>query len=173
MAPRRVPPLLGWLRGIGAPEFRARATSRGRARGGRDRAALRSGTDGRFRLLIDAHEAQVVVGDLLCRVAALDGAVEEALQRVPPDRAADREADVALHRSARTQPLVDLLVARAAPEHHAHDVLAALARAGLLREGLAVGLLVDALDLPDVHLDPEVLDLLDRLAHELGAQLPV
>src|SRR3954469_14588455 len=101
-------------------------------------------------VLVHAHETQVVVGDLLGGVGALDLAVEEALERVPPDRAADREADVALHGRARAQPVVDLLVARAAPEHHTDDIFASLARARLLGERLAVGLLVHALDLPDV-----------------------
>ena len=68
--------------------------------------------------------------------------------------------------------MVDLRVVRAAAEHHAHDALAP-ARAGLRDEHLAVRALVDALDLPHVHLDPRVLDLGDRAAHQLGAQLRV
>ena len=40
-------------------------------------------------------------------------------------------------------------------------------------EHLAVLARVDALDLPDVHLDPGVLDRGDRAAHQLGAQLGV
>src|SRR3954469_19831436 len=140
MAARRVPPLSVTQSGYGAPP---------RPRGG----------DGGLGLLVHAHAAQVLVGDLLRGVAALDRSVEESLQRVPPDRAADREADVALHRRAGAQPLVDLVVAGAAAEHHAHDLFAAVPGTGLLGEHLAVGLLVDALDLPDVDLDPEVLDL--------------
>ena len=38
---------------------------------------------------------------------------------------------------------------------------------------LGVRLRVDALDLPDVDLDAEVLDLLDRAPHQLRAQLGV
>ena len=49
----------------------------------------------------------------------------------------------------------------------------AAAGAGLGDEHLAVGALVDALDLPDVDLDAGVLDLGDRAAHQLGAQLGV
>src|SRR5829696_5640582 len=113
--------------------------------------ALRSGYRA-LGVLLDLHEAQVVVRDLLRRGLALERSVEVALEGVPPDRAADREADVALDGRAGAQPVVDLVVARAAPEHHAHDVLAAVARARLLGEHLAVGLLVHALDLPDVDL---------------------
>src|SRR3954464_4393854 len=154
MAARRVPPLSVTQSGYGAPP---------RSRGG----------DGGLGLLVHAYEAQVLVGDLLRGVAALDRSVEESLQRVPPDRAADREADVALHRRAGAQPLVDLVVAGAAAEHHADDVLAPPAAARLPGEHLAVGALVHALDLPDVHLDAELLDLLDRAPHQLRTQLGV
>ena len=68
--------------------------------------------------------------------------------------------------------MVDLVVVGAAAEHDADDAVAA-ARAGLRDEHLAVGALVDALDLPDVDLDAGVLDLGDRAAHQLGAQLGV
>ena len=70
------------------------------------------------------------------------------------------------------QPVVDLGVVGAAAEHHALDVVAAAA-AGLGDEHLAVGALFDALDLPDVDVDAGVLDLGDRAAHQLGAQLGV
>ena len=75
--------------------------------------------------------------------------------------------------AAWVQPVVDLLVVGAAAEQHADHALAALAGAGLLGEHLGVRALVDALDLPDVHLDAGVLDLLDRAPHQLGAQLGV
>src|SRR5690606_26205011 len=94
------------------------------------------------------------------------------LEGVPPDRAADREADVALHRRAGAQPLVDLRAVGAAPEHDAGDAVTA-ARARLRGDPPAVLGRVDALDLPDVRLDPGVLDLLDRLDHEIRAQLAV
>jgi hypothetical protein len=81
---------------------------------------------------------------------------------------ADREADEAVDRRAARSQLVDLLVARAAAEQHADDALAALALARLLAEHLASELLVDALDLPDVDLEAEVLAVRDRAAHELG-----
>ena len=69
--------------------------------------------------------------------------------------------------------MVDLLVGRAAAQQHGGDALAALAGAGLLDQHLRVLLRVDALDLPDVDLDAEVLDLLDRAPHQLRAQLGV
>src|ERR687896_2401660 len=106
-----------------------------------------------FRVVVDLDEPQVVVGDLLGRGRTLETAVEEALERVPPDRAPDREADEALDRRSLAQPVVDLLVGRAAPEQDADDALAALARARLLRERLGVLARVDALDLPDVDFD--------------------
>src|SRR4051794_14279213 len=58
-----------------------------------------------LRVLVDLHEAQVVLSDLLGGVLALDAAVEEALQGVPPDRATDGEADKALDRSGFAQPV--------------------------------------------------------------------
>src|SRR4029079_14963322 len=86
--------------------------------------------------------------------------------------AADREADEPLDGGGRLQPLVDLVVVGAAAEDDAHDALApALAR--LPAEHLAIRALVDALDLPDVDLDPGVLDLGDRATHQLRTQLGV
>src|SRR4051794_35279589 len=156
------------------PEPRAHLSqSRAPSAAKRARAVTNRLGDRRLLLLVDADEAQVVVGDLLRRRLALERAVEEALQGVPPDRAADGEADEALDRRGRAQPLVDLLVAGAAPEQHADDALAPGALAGLLGQHLRVGALVDALDLPDVDLDAVVLALLDRAAHQLGAQLRV
>src|SRR3712207_6203677 len=78
--------------------------------------ALRGGSrGGRLlgRLVVDLDEAQVVAGDLLGRLLALDVAVQVALQGVPPDRASDGEAGVALDRRPLAQPVVDLLVAGA------------------------------------------------------------
>ena len=124
------------------PHFAARSD------GARDQTAR-----ARLGVVVDLHEAQVVVGDLLGGRGALEVAAEEALQRVPPDRAADREADEALDAGRLAQPVVDLLVAGAAAQQHALDVLAAVALAGLLGEHLRVLALVDALDLPDVDLD--------------------
>src|SRR3954451_9887820 len=157
-----------------SPGTRAQLSqSRARSVAKRARAVTNRLGDRRLLLLVDADEAQVVVGDLLRRRLALERAVEEALQGVPPDRAADGEADEALDRRGRAQPLVDLLVAGAAPEQHADDALAPGPLAGLLGQHLRVGALVDALDLPDVDLDAVVLALLDRAAHQLGAQLRV
>src|SRR3954452_7609830 len=155
--------------GTGAHLSRSRARSVAK----RARAVTQRLGDRGLLLLVHADEAQVVVGDLLRRRLALERAVEEALQGVPPDRAPDREADEALDRRGRAQPLVDLLVAGAASEQHADDALAPGALAGLLGEHLGVGALVDALDLPDVDLDAVVLDVLDRAAHERGSELSV
>src|SRR3712207_6737165 len=75
----------------------------------------------RLRLLVDLDEPQVVVGDLLRRRRALEVAAQEALERVPPDRAPDGEADEALDRRRLAQPVVDLLVAGPAPQQHRDD----------------------------------------------------
>src|SRR3954452_19860258 len=155
--------------GTGAHLSRSRARSVAK----RARAVTQRLGDRGLLLLVHADEAQVVVGDLLRRRLAVQRAVEEALQGVPPDRAADREADEALDRRGRPKPLVDLLVARAAPQQDADDALAPGTLAGLLGEHLGVGALVDALDLPDVDLDAVILDVLDRAPHELGPQLGV
>src|SRR5581483_7065932 len=70
------------------------------------------------------------------------------------------------------QPLVDLVVGRAAAEHDAGDVVAPLAPHEL-RDLVARLAVVDALDLPDVRLDTRVLQLQDRLAHQLRTDLAV
>ncbi len=74
--------------------------------------------------------------------------------------------------AAWREPVVDLGVVGAAAEHDAVDAVAAAA-ARLRDEHLAVRALFDALDLPDVDLDAGVLDLGDRAAHQLRAQLCV
>src|SRR5919109_4325752 len=107
-------------------------------------------------LSVHLYEAEVLLGDLGGRVLALEVPVEEALQRVPPDSAADGEARVTLHGRALTQPVVDLVVVRPTAEDHADHAVAAAAAAGL-GDPLAVLLGVDPLDLPDVHLDAGVL----------------
>src|ERR1039458_413302 len=98
-----------------------------------------SGSDRGLALgeLIDLDEAQIVLCDLPRPGGAVDLAVNVGLQRVPPDRAPDREADEALDGSRRHEPLVDLLIARAAAEDHAGDAIAP-ARASLGDEHLAV-----------------------------------
>src|SRR5204862_6968199 len=65
---------------------------------------------------------------------------------------------------------VDLRIVGTAAQDHADDVLAT-ARPGLRDEHLAVGALFDSLDLPHVDIDAGVLDVGDRAAHELWAQL--
>src|SRR5664280_1296148 len=106
------------------------------------------------------------------RGGALDLPVHVGLQRVPPNGAPDGEADISVNRRGGVQPGIDLGVVGATAEHHAGDALTA-ARTCLGDQHLAVGALVHALDLPDVGLDARVLDLGDRAAHQLGAQLGV
>src|SRR5580658_26845 len=74
----------------------------------------RLGGDGRLGALVDGDEAQVALGDLAGAGGSLDLAVDVGLERVPPDRAADREADEAVDRRGGRQPLVDLGVVGAA-----------------------------------------------------------
>ena len=59
------------------------------------------------------------------------------------------------------------------PSSDRGHALAALARARLGDQHLGILAGVDALDLPHVDLDPVVVDLLDRPAHQLRAQLGV
>src|SRR5271167_497074 len=122
-----------------------------------------SGGDGGLALgeLVDPDEAQVVLGDLAGARGPLDLSIDIGLQRVPPDRASDRESDEAVHGGCLCQPVVDLGVVGAAAEDHANDALTP-ARARLRDEHLAVRALFDALDLPDVDLDAGVLGGCDR-----------
>src|SRR5271155_503212 len=133
-----------------------------------------SGGDGGLALgeLVDPDKAQVVLGDLARAGRPLDLSIDVGFQRVPPDRASDREPDEAVDGSRCRQPLVDLGVVCATAEDHADDARAP-AGARLGDEHLAVGALVDALDLPNVDLDAEVLDLGDRATHQLGTKLCV
>src|SRR5664279_453752 len=132
----------------------------------------RLGAGRRLGALVNGHEAEVVLGDLARPGGALDLPVHVGLQRVPPDGAPDGEADISVNRRGGVQPRIDLGVVGATAEHHAGDALTA-ARTCLGDQHLAVGALVHALDLPDVGLDARVLDLGDRAAHQLGAQLGV
>src|SRR4030067_1112075 len=59
-----------------------------------------------------------------------------------------------------------------AAEHDTRHAVAALL-AALGREDLAVLAPIDALDLPDIGLDADGVELLDRAAHELRALLAV
>src|SRR5262245_31170067 len=123
-------------------------------------------------LVVDVDEPPVVGGDLLGGVLPREVAVDEPLQRVPPDRTTDREPDVAGHARAGPQPVVDRRVVRAAAQDDAHAAIApAPAHGG--RDRLAVLAPGEALDLPDVRLDAGLLQLADRGVHELRARLPV
>src|SRR5579862_3549484 len=161
-ARNRQRPARGALRGVGSrsPTPRRRFAFRGSGRSG--------------RAVVDVDEATVVRRHLLgCRIAveALRvGGVR--LHGLAEDRAPDRKADVPLDAGAGAQPLVDLRVGRAAPEHDARDAVAPFAANELcdLATRLAI---VDALDLPDVGLDARVLQLEDDLHHQLGAKLDV
>src|SRR5581483_1849512 len=94
------------------------------------------------------------------------------LERIPPDRSPDREADVTGDATTHAKPVIDLLVGRGPSEHHAgHPV--ATSGASLLGDGLAVLPAVDALDLPDVRLDPGLLQLGNRVPHEPGTHLDI
>ncbi len=116
---------------------------------------------------------QVVGGDLRGGLGAWQAAAEEGCQGVPPDGASDRKADEALNRCCLCEPVLDLLGGGAAAEQDAGDTLSPRAAAGLGGEHLGVGALIHAFDLPDVDLDPEVLDLGDRAPHQLGSQFGV
>src|SRR5262249_29122782 len=113
---------------------------------------------------VDVDRVQVVVADLPRGLLARELAVAPAHQRVPPQRTADREAAIAGHAGARLQPLLHLRGVGAPPEHDADDARAA-ARTRLLGDPLAVGALVEALDLPHVGFDAGLLALGDR-AHD-------
>src|SRR5439155_4263692 len=126
------------------------------------------------RPLVNVDEAAVVRRDGLPGPAAVEpgGVGGVRLDRLREDRAPDREADVAVEPGRRAQPLVHLRVRRTAAEDDARDAIAALAAAEL--GDLATRLpVVEALDLPDVRLDAAVLQLQDRLQHQLWAQLGV
>src|SRR5579884_1762163 len=153
------------MRGAGArtgPSRKSRSAGAPRASGRRRRA------------VVDVDEAQVVARDPVHGRVAVEavrvGGV--CLHGLAEDRPADREADVTVEAGAGAQPLVDLLVGCAAAEDDARHAVATLA-ADELRDLPARLALVDALDLPDVGLDAAVLQLEDRLHHQLRPQLGV
>src|SRR5215211_2139545 len=77
--------------------------------------------------VIDVDEPPVVGGDLLRGVLAPEVAVDEPLQRIPPDRATDLEPDVPRHARTHPQPVIDRGVVGPAAEHHTRHAVAALA----------------------------------------------
>src|SRR5438445_8379258 len=96
--------------------------------------------------LVYLHEAQVVLGDRARARGALDLAVDVGLERIPPDRAPNREPDETVDGCRLREPMVDLGVVRAAPQDNAHDAVAA-AGARLGDEHFAVRARIDPLDL--------------------------
>ena len=98
------------------------------------------------------------------------GSAAYALIAVGEDRAADREADVALEAGAGAQPFVDLRVRGTTAEHDARHVVAA-AVPDEVRDRVARVAVVDALDLPDVGLHPARAELEDRIHHQPGTEL--
>src|SRR5262245_14624783 len=122
--------------------------------------------------VVDVYETLVVGGDLLGGLLAAGAAVDERLQRIPPDRAPDREADVPGRAAPAPPPRAARLVVGPAPQDHAYDAVAPVPP-GRRRDRLAVLARVDPLDLPDVRLHAGVLQLADRRVHQLGALLRV
>src|SRR5262245_27731284 len=146
-----------------------RAKSAARIEGASRTRSFRSGG---MSLLEDVHELPVPAGDLG------DGLLPRRLPGSPPDQgvpdvgAADRESDEPPDAGRRREPLADLLRVLAPTEDDAPDVVAAAtARRG--HDPLAVLATLEPLDLPDVRLDPGVLELVDRRHHEPRAELQV
>ena len=108
--------------------------------------------------LVDLDEAQVVLGDLLGGAGALEISVQIALER-RPTRSSGRWQSRRSRRPGRPGASQWSTLSSSAPRPSSTQTTpVAAARARLLDEHLAVGALVDALDLPDVHLDAGVLD---------------
>src|SRR6266446_2442490 len=122
--------------------------------------------------LEDVHELAVSTRDLG------DGVFPRALlgpprdERLPEVRASDGEADEPGDAGGRRQPLAHLLVVFAAAQDDAADLRPATPASGG-HDPLAVLAPVEPLDLPDVGLDPRVLELLDRLDHQPGTEFYV
>ena len=93
-------------------------------------------------------------------------------ERVPEGGPADREADESGNARGGREPLPHLLVVLAAAQDNAAHLVAARA-AGRGHDLLAIFLLIDAFDLPDVGLDSRVLQLVDGLDHQRRAKLQV
>jgi hypothetical protein len=93
-------------------------------------------------------------------------------ERVPEGRTADGKADEARHRRCNPQPFADLGVVLAAAQDDAADLVAAAAprHRHYLHAVLAA---VESLDLPDVGLDADLLQVLDRAHHQAGPDLAV
>src|SRR6266511_5796564 len=105
---------------------------------------------------VHVDHAPVVLGDRLGRRGSIGLLVQIVLQRVPPDGAADGEPDVSRNTGSLAKPVDHgVLVGPAAEDHAGHT--ASPPRADLLGDPLAVLSLVDTFALPDVRLDPSVL----------------
>src|SRR5512143_71342 len=68
---------------------------------------------------VDLCVARVLLRDRGGRLVAADALGDEHLERVPPDRAPDREAGETGHGGAGAQPAVDRVAIGAAAEHDA------------------------------------------------------
>src|SRR5437879_5013271 len=121
---------------------------------------------------VDGDHPLVALGDARRGGLAVHLAVDEGLQRVPPDGPADGEPDVAGHAGAGPQPVLHRLIVRAAAQHDTGHAVAP-AGAGLRRDSLAVLAFVEPFDLPDVGLDPAVVELRDGPAHQVRTDLLV
>src|ERR687894_1890097 len=121
---------------------------------------------------VDVDEAPVVLGDALGRGIAIHASVEVALERVPPDRPSDGEADVAGNAGPLSQPVIDRRVVGAPTQHHAHDAIAAV-RANESRDRLTATAIVDTFDLPHVGLHTCGSKLFYRPHHQARPQLTV
>src|SRR5207244_3944612 len=91
---------------------------------------------------------------------------DERLPKVGPTH---RESDETRHAGGNLEPLVYVFIILAAAEYDAAHLVAPAAPGRGHNRG-AVFAAVKSLDFPDVRLDARVLELFDRLNHELRAK---
>src|SRR6266516_1870943 len=93
---------------------------------------------------VHVHESPIVRADPIGGLASREVAVYERAERIPPDRAPDREPHVAGNPRAHPEPVIDRGVVGAPAEDDAGDAVPSAGARGA-RDRLAVLASVDAL----------------------------
>src|ERR1700719_316596 len=97
---------------------------------------------------------------------------KKANERFPEDRSTHGEADESIDASCRRQPLAHFLIVFTTSKNDASNFVPPAAMC-CGHDLFAVFTTIESLDLPDIWLDARVLQLLDRLNHQLGTKLQI
>src|ERR1700730_16603914 len=97
---------------------------------------------------------------------------KKANERLPEDRSTHGETDESVDASRRRQPFAHFFIVFTTPKNDASNFVPAAAVC-YGHDLFAVFTTIESLDLPDIRLNARLLQLLDRLDHQLGTKLQV